>query len=121
MCVHAVSLALWPPGDGIEEDVAAAELGWPYIRVLLAPAEHYPAQHVAALRPEAATGGPGLPFTQLTLAHVAASAGLQATPAEQGQDSTAAAEELAADGSRAAGQQDGAAPAEQAAAVGGAE
>ena len=64
-------------GDGLEEDEAAAALGLPYIRVLLAPAEHYPADRVASWRPEAATGGAGLPFTQLTLGHLAAAAGLR--------------------------------------------
>ncbi|KAI3424881.1 hypothetical protein D9Q98_008265 [Chlorella vulgaris] len=63
-------------GDGMEEDEAAAEIGWPYIRVLLAPAANYPAQRVLTWRPEAATCGPGLPFTQLTIGHIARAAGL---------------------------------------------
>lgn len=63
-------------GDGLEEDEAAAAQGLPYVRVLLAPAAHYPQERVASWRPEAATGGAGLPFTQLSLSHLAAAAGL---------------------------------------------
>ena len=57
-------------GDGIEEDEAAAALGWPYVRVLLAPAERYPAERVLSWRPDAATGGPGLPFVGITVHHI---------------------------------------------------
>lgn len=79
-----------PAGDGIEEDEAAVQLGWPYIRVLLAPVEHYPAEHVASLRPDSATGGAGLPFPQLTVAHIAAAAGLQEGAAADGAAAVAA-------------------------------
>lgn len=60
----------------MEEDEAAAALGWPYVRVLLAPAGNYPADRVLSWRPDAATGGPGLPFTGLGLRHVARAAGV---------------------------------------------
>ncbi|KAL4437248.1 hypothetical protein ABPG75_004387 [Micractinium tetrahymenae] len=86
-------------GDGAEEDEAAAAMGWPYIRVLLAPAGNYPAEAVLAWRPDA-TGGPGLPFTQLTVQHIARAAGLgpaqPATPAEAAHGGSAAAAALEA-------------------------
>lgn len=63
-------------GDGIEEDEAAAALGWPYIRVLLAPPANYPEHRVNSWRPDAATNGPGLPFTDLTVQRIIAAAGL---------------------------------------------
>lgn len=90
-----------PAGDGIEEDEAAAALGLPYVRVLLAPAEHYPAERVASWRPDAVTSGAGLPFTQLTTAHIAAAAGLSG--AEDAAAGEAAAEvPPASDGGEAA-------------------
>jgi hypothetical protein len=46
------------------------------VRVLLAPAGNYPAARVLRWRPDAATGGPGLPLTQLTSQHIAHAAGL---------------------------------------------
>lgn len=127
--VHDASLPAPPAllccaGDGVEEDAAAATLGLPYVRVLLAPAEHYPADRVASWRPDA-TGGPGLPFTQLSVQHVVAAAGLAAAAdgglTEQGGDGalvgnkhghggTAALEALAASGGSggAAGSDEGA-------------
>jgi hypothetical protein len=44
--------------------------------VLLASAERYPAERVLSWRPDGATGGPGLPFTQLTVQHIARAASL---------------------------------------------
>lgn len=90
-----------PAGDGIEEDEAAAGIGWPYVRVLLAPAGNYPADRVLSWRPDAATAGPGLPLTQLTVRHIARAAGLPVRPPsaaalEAAHGSTAAAEALAA-------------------------
>lgn len=72
LCPSPTNLA----GDGIEEDEASAALGWPYIRVLLAPAANYPAHRVDSWRPDAATHGAGLPFTELRVQHMLAAAGL---------------------------------------------
>lgn len=61
-----------PPaaGDGAEEDAAAAERGWPYLRVLLTDVMAYPAAHVLRLRRDAG-GGFGLTLPEMGLEHIA--------------------------------------------------
>lgn len=58
-----------PPGDGMEEDAAAAERSWPYIRILLSDIQAYPAAHVVQLRRDA-LGGLGLTLPELQLPHI---------------------------------------------------
>ena len=57
-------------GDGFEEEAAARERGWPYLRVLLTDVMAYPAAHVLRLERDA-LGGYGLPLTQLRGEHIA--------------------------------------------------
>ncbi|GAB4821578.1 hypothetical protein N2152v2_008624 [Parachlorella kessleri] len=57
-------------GDGFEEEGAARERSWPFLRVLLTDVMAYPAAHVLRLERDA-LGGYGLPLTQLTVEHIA--------------------------------------------------
>ena len=50
--------------------MAAAERGWPYLRVLLTDVLAYPASHVLQLRRDA-TGGYGLTLPEMGVEHIA--------------------------------------------------